>query len=131
MTTTATTPTKPGGYEAPPPDKKNLSVTLTWPNAKPAKANETWNIHVPKVGRAVLLLTSLFCNHHWHLSDVHACLFLKHVVSVRDFSHRRAAQLGSSETSCLHGSSTPRSRCGPNCWVRMLLDPPIVFACTF
>ncbi len=53
MTTTATTPTKPGGYEVPPPDKKNLSVTLMWPGAKPAKANETWNIHVPKVGSVV------------------------------------------------------------------------------
>jgi hypothetical protein len=71
MTTAAATSTKPGGYEAPPPDKKNLSVTLMWPGAKPAKANETWNIHVPKVGRVVLLLTSLF------LPFGCACLSLK------------------------------------------------------
>ncbi len=43
---------KPSGYEPPPPDKKNLNVTVMWPNAKPAKANDIFTLHVPKVGMA-------------------------------------------------------------------------------
>jgi hypothetical protein len=33
----------------PPAGMKNLSVTITWPDSKPIKPNETFNMHIPKV----------------------------------------------------------------------------------